>query len=107
MDECPNNRTEFETAAKRRNCTGNTRYLCAPDKYLTSLIEFCTDQKKSLYGKGGIALRFIMSLKLQFHFEVMQDDIDQNKKKAIILITFVPVSLLANQGRVPGCFSVK
>lgn len=53
VDECPNNRTEFETAAKRRNCTGNTRYLCAPDKYLTSLIEFCTDQKKSLYGKDN------------------------------------------------------
>lgn len=82
MDECPKNETEFEAAAKRRNCTEDTRYLCAPDKNLTSLIEFCTDQKKSLYGKGGVALRFIMSLKLQFHFEVMQDDIDQNKKKS-------------------------
>lgn len=80
MDECPKNKTEFETAAKRRNCTVNTRYLCAPDKHLTSLIEFCTDQKRSLYEKGGIALSFIMSHELQFHFEVMQDDIDQNKK---------------------------
>lgn len=53
VDECPNNRTEFETAAKRRNCTRNTRYLCAPDKYLTSLIEFCTDQKISLYEKDN------------------------------------------------------
>lgn len=53
VDKCPNNRTEFETAAKRRNCTRNTRYLCAPDKYLTSLIEFCTDQKISLYEKDN------------------------------------------------------
>uniref|UniRef100_K1QIW9 Uncharacterized protein n=1 Tax=Magallana gigas TaxID=29159 RepID=K1QIW9_MAGGI len=53
VDECPNNRTEFETAAKRRNCTRNTRYLCAPDKYLTSLIEFCTDQNRSLYEKDN------------------------------------------------------
>lgn len=53
MDECPNDRTEFETAAKRRNCTRNTRYLCAPDKYLTSLIEFCTDQTRSLYEKDN------------------------------------------------------
>lgn len=72
MDECPKNETEFEAAAKRRNCTEDTRYLCAPDKNLTSLIEFCTDQKISLYEKGGVALSFIMSHKLQFHFEVMQ-----------------------------------
>lgn len=59
VDECPMNRTEFERAARRRNCTGNTRYLCAPDKYLASLIEFCTDQKKSLYVKGIFASSLI------------------------------------------------
>lgn len=53
VDECPKNETEFEAAAKRRNCTGDTRYLCAPDKNLTSLIEFCTDQKISLYEKDN------------------------------------------------------
>lgn len=74
MDECPKNKTEFEAAAKRRNCTGDTRYLCAPDKNLTSLIEFCTDQKTALFEKGGNALSFIMSHEFQFHFEVMQED---------------------------------
>lgn len=54
VNECPMNKTEFETAARRRNCTGKTRYLCAPDINLTSLIEFCTDQeKRSLYGKDN------------------------------------------------------
>lgn len=54
------NKTEFETAAKKRNCTGDTRYLCAPDKNLTSLIEFCTDEKRGLYEKGVIAMSFTM-----------------------------------------------
>lgn len=53
------NATEFKTAARRRNCTENTRYLCAPDKNLTSLIEFCTDQRRSLFGKGVFAISFI------------------------------------------------
>lgn len=53
VDRCPMNSTEFEAAARRRNCTGNSRYLCAPDKHLTNLIEFCTDVAKSLYGKGS------------------------------------------------------
>lgn len=51
VDKCPMNSSEFETAAKRRNCTKGTRYLCAPDKYLSNLIEFCTDVTKSLYGE--------------------------------------------------------
>lgn len=60
VDECPMNKTEFERAARRRNCTGNSRYLCSPDKYLTSL--FCTDKKKSLYEKGIFASSLIMFL---------------------------------------------
>lgn len=48
------NSTEFETAAKRRNCTKGTRYLCAPDKYLLNLIEFCSDITKSLYKNGNL-----------------------------------------------------
>lgn len=62
MDRCPMNSTEFEAAARRRNCTGNSRYLCAPDKHLTNLIEFCTDVAKSLYGKGS---RFFLKLSIQ------------------------------------------
>lgn len=44
---------EFEIAAKRRNCTGHSRYLCAPDKYLSNLIEFCTNIRRSLFEKGN------------------------------------------------------
>lgn len=65
VDNCPKNSTEFQTAARRRNCTENSRYLCAPDKTLTSLIEFCTDQRKSLYGKGMFAMSLIMFHKLK------------------------------------------
>lgn len=52
VDKCPMNASEFERASKRKNCTGHTRYLCAPNKYLSNLIEFCTDRKRALYGKG-------------------------------------------------------
>lgn len=62
VDKCPRNATEFEEASKQKNCTGHTRYLCAPNKYLSSLIEFCTDRKKSLYGKGMI-IDFVMNIK--------------------------------------------
>lgn len=60
VDKCPVNKIEFETAAKGRNCTGDTRYLCAPDKDLTSLIEFCMDRPRALYDKGVIAMSLIM-----------------------------------------------
>lgn len=52
VDTCPMNATEFEKAARRRNCTEKSRYLCAPDKYLSNLIEFCTDRKLSLFQNG-------------------------------------------------------
>ena len=47
---CPGNKTAFETAAEKINCTG--RYLCAPNKELTNLIEFCTDRPRSLFLQG-------------------------------------------------------
>nr|XP_022297619.1 immune-associated nucleotide-binding protein 8-like isoform X2 [Crassostrea virginica] len=50
VDVCPKNKVDFDTAAKNRNCPGESRYLCAPDKNLTNLIEFCTDRPPSLYG---------------------------------------------------------
>lgn len=50
VNKCPGNETAFEKAAEKMNCTG--RYLCAPNKDLTSLIEFCTDRPKSLYLQG-------------------------------------------------------
>lgn len=53
VDTCPMNATEFEKAARRRNCTEKSRYLCAPDKYLSNLIEFCTDRKLSLFQNGN------------------------------------------------------
>lgn len=81
------NDTEFEKAARRRNCTGKTRYLCAPDTNLTSLIEFCTDRHKSLHQNGMLVLGLFMSNEFQVYFEVMQDAIYPiEKKNAIILI---------------------
>lgn len=53
VDTCPMNAIEFEKAARRRNCTEKSRYLCAPDKYLSNLIEFCTDRKLSLFQNGN------------------------------------------------------
>uniref|UniRef100_A0A8W8NYB5 COR domain-containing protein n=1 Tax=Magallana gigas TaxID=29159 RepID=A0A8W8NYB5_MAGGI len=56
VNECPRSQNEFITAAQRRNCTGGSRYLCVPNKYISSLIEFCTDRSRSLYGKGFCVL---------------------------------------------------
>lgn len=56
VNECPRNENEFDTAAQRRNCTKGLRYLCAPNKYISSLIEFCTDRPRSLFGKGNCVL---------------------------------------------------
>lgn len=50
VDKCPMNKSEFEEAALRMNCSRDTRYLCAPDRNLSNLIEFCTDIKRSLFG---------------------------------------------------------
>lgn len=53
VEKCPMNAWEFETAAKRKKCTGSYRYLCAPDRNLSNLTEFCTDTKRSLFEKGN------------------------------------------------------
>uniref|UniRef100_A0A8W8NYC4 AIG1-type G domain-containing protein n=1 Tax=Magallana gigas TaxID=29159 RepID=A0A8W8NYC4_MAGGI len=54
VNKCPGSKTEFQRASQRMNCTKDLRYLCAPNKYLSSLIEFCTDRKRSLYGKEQV-----------------------------------------------------
>nr|XP_022300702.1 uncharacterized protein LOC111108910 [Crassostrea virginica] len=51
VNECPGNKTEFERASEKMNCSG--RYLCAPNRDLTNLIEFCTDRRRSLYSAGN------------------------------------------------------
>ncbi|XP_052691517.1 uncharacterized protein LOC128169406 isoform X2 [Crassostrea angulata] len=56
VNECPRSKDEFKTAAQRRNCTKGLRYLCAPNKYLSSLIEFCTDRQIGLYQKGNCVI---------------------------------------------------
>nr|XP_022297396.1 uncharacterized protein LOC111106843 isoform X2 [Crassostrea virginica] len=53
VDICPGNKTAFETAADKINCTSTGRYLCAPNTDLTHLIEFCTDRPRSLFLQGN------------------------------------------------------
>lgn len=51
VDKCPTNKSEFEEAAIRMNCSrDDKRYLCAPNRNLSNLIEFCTDVRRSLFG---------------------------------------------------------
>ena len=45
------------------NCTGKSRYLCAPNRDLTNLIEFCTDRPRSLFKQGKYQLFFMISPK--------------------------------------------
>ncbi|XP_062607057.1 uncharacterized protein LOC134268830, partial [Saccostrea cucullata] len=53
VDKCPMNKSEFNLASERRKCSTGTRFLCAPNRYLSSLIEFCTDIKKSRFQEGN------------------------------------------------------
>ena len=52
VDRCPRNRTESEIASTRLNCRAGFRYLCTPNRDLTSLIEFCTDRPASIFTAG-------------------------------------------------------
>ncbi|XP_062599299.1 uncharacterized protein LOC134260769 [Saccostrea cucullata] len=51
--ECPKNKSAFQKASEKMNCSEGLRYLCAPDRYLASLIEFCTNRNRSPFAKGN------------------------------------------------------
>ncbi|XP_061186867.1 uncharacterized protein LOC133194994 [Saccostrea echinata] len=53
VNKCPMNRNEFSRASAKRKCLNETRFLCAPNNNLSSLIEFCTDAKKSRFQEGN------------------------------------------------------
>lgn len=58
VDVCPNNKTEWQKASKRLNCTdiaSNTknRYHCLPVKDLTTLMEFCYNKTRPRVTSGG------------------------------------------------------
>lgn len=63
VDVCPNNKTEWEKASKRLNCTdiaSNTknRYHCLPVKDLTTLMEFCYNKTRPRVTSGkGLKLK--------------------------------------------------
>uniref|UniRef100_K1R0D2 Uncharacterized protein n=1 Tax=Magallana gigas TaxID=29159 RepID=K1R0D2_MAGGI len=100
VERCPKNISEFETAASRRNCTKGTRYLCAPDKYLSNLIEFCTDVPKSLYGDGITTTSSTAPSSTERYFDEIKREGSRNKltngfnNDALIGIP-LPVGLLA------------
>ncbi|XP_048740261.1 uncharacterized protein LOC125654360 isoform X2 [Ostrea edulis] len=51
--ECPLNTTSHKDAKLRKNCSGNTRYMCAPYKDLSYLLEYCTSTSRSLFIEGN------------------------------------------------------
>ncbi|XP_055999371.1 uncharacterized protein LOC125653813 isoform X2 [Ostrea edulis] len=54
VTKCPLNREEWDAASDRLNCTETQGYHCVPDKYMTSLVEFCyTRGKKFPFHKGN------------------------------------------------------
>ncbi|XP_061179351.1 uncharacterized protein LOC133187976 [Saccostrea echinata] len=53
VEECPMNQSEWEVAAERRQCNKTHGYHCAPDKYHSTLIEFCYTKKRILIHTGN------------------------------------------------------
>ncbi|XP_055999259.1 ankyrin-3-like isoform X3 [Ostrea edulis] len=54
VTECPLNKEEWDAASDRLNCTETQGYHCVPDKYMTSLVEFCyTLGKKFPFHEGN------------------------------------------------------
>ncbi|XP_055999355.1 uncharacterized protein LOC125653811 isoform X3 [Ostrea edulis] len=54
VTKCPLNKEEWDAASDRLNCTETQGYHCVPDKYMTSLVEFCyTRGKKFPFHKGN------------------------------------------------------
>ncbi|XP_062619249.1 uncharacterized protein LOC134280816 [Saccostrea cucullata] len=41
VESCPMSKVDWDSASKRLNCNTTHGYHCVPDKYFTSLIEFC------------------------------------------------------------------
>lgn len=52
---CPNNKTEWQKASKRLNCTSDlkNRYHCLPVRNLTTLMEFCYNETRPRITSGG------------------------------------------------------
>ncbi|XP_055999252.1 ankyrin repeat, PH and SEC7 domain containing protein secG-like isoform X2 [Ostrea edulis] len=46
--QCPLNKEDWDAASDRLNCTETQGYHCVPDKYMTSLVEFCYTWGKKL-----------------------------------------------------------
>ncbi|XP_062575874.1 uncharacterized protein LOC134237741 [Saccostrea cucullata] len=62
VDSCPKNRSEWNTAGARLNCSydeNNTlQYLCIPNEYITTLLEFCYDRTIEFGEKGNCLLLY-------------------------------------------------
>lgn len=71
MEVCPLNKTEWQKASQRLNCTDDmenpvNRYHCLPVDDLTTLVEFCYNQIKPRIVKGMNLLYAGISLLHQF-----------------------------------------
>lgn len=49
---CPRNEAEIKKRSSAINCSEENGYLCIPDEYLTSLLEFCYIHPQVLIPKG-------------------------------------------------------
>ncbi|XP_078339911.1 uncharacterized protein LOC111109581 isoform X1 [Crassostrea virginica] len=53
VDRCPMNTSEHDKAEARLGCKENQGYHCIPDKYHSTLIEFCYPKKRILVHTGN------------------------------------------------------
>nr|XP_034331315.1 uncharacterized protein LOC105339020 isoform X4 [Crassostrea gigas] len=58
VTSCPTNAANWETAARRRNCSFDdvkpiNRYMCVPNQEKTEFLEFCYDQIRPMVQPGN------------------------------------------------------
>lgn len=53
VESCPNSEKDWKAAAKRVGCNETNGYHCAPDRFHTTLIEFCYNKPRILVQKGN------------------------------------------------------
>lgn len=53
VDSCPMSQKDWKAAAERVGCNATNGYHCVPDRFHTTLIEFCYNKPRILVAKGN------------------------------------------------------
>lgn len=64
VKHCPSSEEGWGMASSRLGCNSTHGYQCVPNKYLTSLIEFCYPRGTTILFEKGLKHSFSMTFKI-------------------------------------------